>query len=144
MLPSYLLCTVKSKNLNLTDANDLKVKTERSWDWLLLFSINLVSNIAASAKPKCSLVSRASLPEMPLEPGCSNVASVTSSEIQGFYPFVLIKFPIIVIIIIIISKFPNLSSRTMCVTPSSKVSVIWAPYKRSFNSTSSKLLFSIS
>lgn len=42
-----------------------------------------------------------------------------------------------------IFKFQNLSSRTMCVTPSSKVSVICAPYKRSFNPTSSKLLFSI-
>ena len=92
MVSSYLLCTVRAKNLNLTDTIDLKVKTERSGDWLFLFSIILVSNIGASAKPKSSLVSRASPPEKPWGPGCTNAAWVTSSQIQGFYRFVLIKF----------------------------------------------------
>lgn len=92
MVSSYSICTIRAKNLNLTDAIDLKVKTKRSWDWLFLFSIILVSNIVASAKPKCSLVSRASPPEKPREPGCTNAAFVTSSQILGFYRFVLIKF----------------------------------------------------
>ena len=53
---------------------------------------NITSLLTQQTQAQYGLVSRASQPEKPWEPGCTNAASVTSSQIQGFYRFFLIKF----------------------------------------------------